>query len=147
MTTDSPVTAPLLALHSDRLDRLTRAYININDGDELAGHWLLQEAIDTEIITWDRTLWGRPLFSAEIRNGELVVGFDVTGQVDLSRTAQVAVPRPEDNAVESCPPMPDPTHRPAEFLRIVVEEINELHLAATRMVATWPGNTGIPMLP
>ncbi|MFD7012450.1 hypothetical protein [Rhodococcus jostii] len=41
----------LLTLHTDRLDRLTPS--QVSDGYYLAGHWLLQKAVDAEMITWD----------------------------------------------------------------------------------------------
>lgn len=147
-------TSPLLlTLHVDLLDRIPYDYLH--DGHDLAGHWLLQHALDQDVITWDRALWGRPLFGAGINGDEFVVDYNISGDVWLSRTAKVAIPDPDtapldaedDDRVEPLPLLPDPTHQRAEYLRLVVDEINELHLAATRMVATWPGVTGIPALP
>lgn len=147
-------TSPLLlTLHLDLLDRIPYDYLH--DGHDLAGHWLLQHALDQGVITWDRNLWGWPLFGAGINGDEFVVDYNISGDVWLSRAAKVAIPdldtapldAEDDDRVEPLPLLPDPTHQRAEYLRLVVDEINELHLAVTRMVATWPGVTGIPALP
>lgn len=155
MTPFPPEETPLLTLHPGHLDRIPHDYLH--DGHAQAGHWLLHEAIDQGVITWDRTRWGRPLFGAGIEDREFVVSYNVSGEVWLSRAAKVDIPDPDaappgteedvDDGVEPLRPLPDPTHQRAEFLRLVVDEINELHLAAGRMVATWPGVTGTPALP
>ncbi|MEE2062327.1 hypothetical protein [Rhodococcus artemisiae] len=152
MTTAREAT-PLLTLHPGRLDRISHHYLN--DGPAQAGYLLLQEAVDQGVITWDRAVWGRPLFGAGIKGDQFVVSYNVSGELWLSRAAKVDIPDPDTvpldeedvDWIEPLPSLPDPTHQRAEFLRLVVDEINDLHIAATRMVATWPGVTGTPALP
>lgn len=144
--------APLLTLHPGRLDRISDHYLN--DGPAQAGYLLLQEAVDQHAITWDHAVWGRILLGAGIEDGLFVVRYTVTGELWLSCAANVRVPDPDtaplapedDDWINPDPPLPDPAHQRAEFLRLVVDEINKLHFAATRMVATWPGVTGTPAI-
>ncbi|MGV9719003.1 hypothetical protein [Rhodococcus pyridinivorans] len=140
-------TPPLLTLHTEHLDRLT-PYPGIS-----TGHWLVQDAIEAEVISWDRAVWGELIFTVGIEDYEFVVGYSVTGEVYLSRAAKVDIPHPGNPSLDPLedddryPPLPDPLQQPAEFLRLVVDELNALHEASTRMVAVWPGTTGVPVLP
>ena len=154
MTTGIRPAVPLLTFHPDRLDRVPTNYLI--DGDPVAGHWLLQDAINEEVITWDRTVWGDPLFHAQLDSSprELSVGYTVDGLVTLTRGVDVEVPDPDlddpdpdpDDDVAPYPKMPDPTHRPAEFLALIVDALNTLHADTERLVAAWPGTTGTPLL-
>lgn len=138
-------TPPLLTLHTEYLDRL------IPHPGASAGHWLVQDAIAEEVITWDRVVWGELIFTVGIEDYEFVVGYSVTDEVYLSRAAEVDVSHPDNPPPDPIedddryPPLPDPVQQPAEFLRLVVDELNALHEASTRMVAVWPGTTGVPV--
>ncbi|QYB00469.1 hypothetical protein I1A62_05685 (plasmid) [Rhodococcus sp. USK10] len=72
----------LLTLHTDRLDRLTPS--QVGDGYYLAGHWLLQKAVDAEMITWDKAVWGHLMLGVEpenkddLRPRELVISYMVS---------------------------------------------------------------------
>ncbi|WKK14892.1 hypothetical protein QYN14_26760 (plasmid) [Rhodococcus ruber] len=139
-------TPPLLTLHTEHLDRLT-PHPGVS-----TGHWLVQDAIEAEAITWDRAVWGELIVTVGIEDYEFVVGYSVTGEVYLSRAAKVDIPHPGNPSLDPLedddryPPLPDPVQQPAEFLRLVVDELNALHEASTRMVAVWPGTTGVPVL-
>lgn len=154
MSTAMIDTTPLLTLHPDRLNQLDRALGD--DNYDPAGHWLLRAAIRAEIVTWDRTRWGHPLFSLEVQGIELILRYNVTGELDLCRAATVSV-LPTDDATcadlhEACDSgieyllMPNPTSHPIDFLYMIVDEFNALHVAASGMVVTWPGVTGTPAM-
>ena len=146
----------LLTLHTDRLDTL--ATNRVNDGYYLVGHWLLQKAVDAEVITWDRTVWGdlilgvEPEDRDELRPRELVISYMVSKE-GPTITGGIHAELPDNwnelttEEQEELPSsLPDPTHQPSEFLALVVDELNELHDRTTRMVAAWPGNTGNPLI-
>ncbi|MHA4855245.1 hypothetical protein L1080_037945 [Rhodococcus sp. MSC1_016] len=146
----------LLTLHTDRLDRLTPS--RVNDGYRLVGHWLLQKAVDAEVITWDKAVWGHLDFGVEpadrddLRPRELVISYmvskdgpTITGGIfaDLPDNWNELTTEEEADVPAS---FPDPTQRPGEFLVLVVDELNQLHASMERLVAAWPGNTGTPLI-
>lgn len=144
---------PLLTLHTDRFDRLTPALAV--DGHRLAGHWYLQEAVNQEVITWDRDTWGNLLLGVEPVSDEgnlleLAVFLTISDELTLTRGIESETPdnfndlsADEQNELKL---YPDPTHETADYLRLVVDELNELAAAAERMVAAWPGTTRQPLI-
>ncbi|QDC17350.1 hypothetical protein [Rhodococcus ruber] len=53
-------------------------------------------------------------------------------------------PDPLDDDPDPYPPLSDPMQQPAEFLRVVVDELNPLHEATAHMVVVWPRTTDLP---
>lgn len=146
----------LLTLHADRLDRLPAS--RVNDGYYLVGHWLLQKAVDADVITWDKAMWGdlvlgvEPQDREELRPRELMISYmvskegpTITGgiQADLPDNWNELSDEEEKGVA---PSFPDPTHQPGEFLALIVDEINQLHARTERLVAAWPGRTGTPLI-
>lgn len=146
----------LLTLHTDRLDRLVPS--RVHDGHDLVGHWLLQEAVDAEVITWDKAVWGHLVLGVEpedrdeLHPRELVISYMVSAQ-GPTITGGIYADLPDNwiglSAAEqrdAPASFPDPTHQPGEFLALVVDELNQLHARTERLVAAWPGNTGTPLI-
>jgi hypothetical protein len=146
----------LLTLHTDRLDRLIPS--QVSDGYHLAGHWLLQKAVDAEIITWDKAVWGRLILGVEpenkddLRPRELVISYMVSKDgPTISGGIHAELPDnwnelTTEEATDVPASFPDPTPQPGEFLAPVVDELNQLHASTERLVAAWPGNTGTPLI-
>ncbi|MFF0818409.1 hypothetical protein ACFYVR_25165 [Rhodococcus sp. NPDC003318] len=164
MSTHSGGAADLLTLHTDRLERLGPC-IGWG-GRDLGAHYLVQSAIERDVITWDRTIWGDPMFGVDAQfdahggteplehPSSLEISYSISGDVWLSGEVKQIWPDGLDlddynvmdiddqNTIKF---YPDPTAEPGEFLRVIVDEFNQLHAATERMVAGWPGITGKPL--
>lgn len=151
--TASDITAetPLLTLHADRVHELDDG-VQDTAGDvhllRLQQHWLLQAAVDTGVITYDRQKWGDLMLAAtfeEPDQHEIVfqITYDIAGAPnvcdgritdypdnynDLDADAQKAVP-------STLVPNP-PTA--IGWLTLIVDGLNDLHRATSMLVRGWP---------
>ena len=160
----------LLTFHADRLDRIPPD--PRNDGYDLAGHFLLTNACDEGVITWDRKVWGHLSFGVTQHRSDpralhpdMLDIWYMVSRYGPSIGASIEPPIVDtmtsdelDASIEEFNNMtteeqltrpsefPDPTHQRAQYLSLLVTAFNKLHHATEQMLTNWPANTGQPLI-
>jgi hypothetical protein len=160
----------LLTFHADRLDRLPPE--PGMDGDDIAGHFLLTNACNEGVITWDRTVWGDLLFRVTPHRNDpralhpdlLDIEYTVSRfgpsigasieppTIDAMTSEELDIWIEEYNNMTTEEQLtrpsefPDPTHQRANYLSFLVTAFNKLHHATEQMVMNWPARTGHPLI-
>jgi hypothetical protein len=143
--------APLLTLDLAKADVLDDDFEWPEPGTPQAlstPHWLLQAAIQSGAVTYDRRLWGELALSAEFtapnrHELQFVITYEIAGApniVDGDTTDYPAnfneLSDDEQNAVPSTlVPVPETA---ASWLTYLVDALNALHASTDKLVRGWP---------
>ncbi|WP_037163324.1 hypothetical protein [Rhodococcoides fascians] len=150
-THDITVEPPLLTLHADRVQDLEDNMKDPAGNDSLLllqQHWLLQAALDSAVITYDRHKWGDLTLSAtfdEPNQHEIVyqITYDIAGAPNVVDGAATDYPADfnelDDDAQNQVPStlVPNPPTA-AGWLSLIVDGLNDLHRGTTMLVRGWP---------
>ncbi len=149
---DPTAEPPLLTFHADRVQDLGDDVVQDPTGNDsllrLQQHWLLQAALDSGVITYDRQRWGDLTLGAtftESNQYEIVfqITYDIAGAPNVvdGRTTDYPDDYNElDTDAQNAFPstlVPNPPTA-AGWLSFLVESLNELHRATTVLVRGWP---------
>ncbi len=144
--------APLLTLDLAKADVLDDDFEWPEPGTPQAlwtPHWLLQAAINSGAVTYERRLWGELALSAEFtapnrHEIEFVITYEIDGApniVDGDTTDYPAnfneLSDDEQNAAVPSTLVPNPETARA-WLTYLVEAFNALHAATDKLVRGWP---------
>ena len=150
-THDITVEPPLLTLHAERVDELDDSVKDPTGNDSLLRlqqHWLLQAALDTGVITYDRQKWGDLTLSAtfeEPNQHEIVyqITYDIAGAPNVTDGAATDYPADfnelDDDAQNTVPStlVPNPPTA-ANWLSVIVDGLNDLHRGTAMLARGWP---------
>ncbi|WP_256977616.1 hypothetical protein [Rhodococcus sp. RS1C4] len=150
-THDITVEPPLLTLHAERVDELDDSVKDPTGNDSLLRlqqHWLLQAALDTGVITYDRQKWGDLTLSAtfeEPNQHEIVyqITYDIAGAPNVTDGAATDYPADfnelDDDAQNLVPStlVPNPPTA-TNWLSMIVDGLNDLHRGTAMLARGWP---------
>lgn len=153
MSTIIDPTPPLLTLHLDRLEELDlhKPMVDPAVTDTLLclqQHWLLQTALNSAVITYDRQTWGDLALSAtfdEPNRHQITfqITYDIDGApnvVDGDTTEYPADFNELDDDAQNAVPstlVPNPDTE-AGWLTYLVDALNDLHRGTDMLVRGWP---------
>lgn len=149
---DPTAEPPLLTFHADRVQDLGDDAVQDPTGNDsllrLQQHWLLQAALDSGVITYDRQRWGDLTLGAtftESNQHEIVfqITYDIAGAPNVVDGRTTDYPDDyneldtdaQNTVVSTLVPNP-PTA--VGWLSFLVESLNELHRATGMLVGGWP---------
>ncbi|MGB7235578.1 MAG: hypothetical protein WBD41_06275 [Rhodococcus sp. (in: high G+C Gram-positive bacteria)] len=150
-TLDITVEPPLLTLHADRIHDLDDNMTDPAGNDSLLllqQHWLLQAALDSGVITYDRQKWGDLMLAAtfeEPNQHEIVfrITYDIAGAPNVVDGAATDYPADfnelDDDAQNQVPStlVPNPPTA-AGWLSFIVDGLNDVHRGTAMLVRGWP---------
>jgi hypothetical protein len=150
-TSDITIEPPLLTLHPERVHELDDSVKDPVGNDsllQLQQHWLLQAAVDTGVITYDRQKWGDLTLSAtfdEPNQHQITfqITYDIAGAPNVVDGAATDYPADfnelDDDAQDAVPStlVPNP-ETAASWLTYLVDAFNALHASTDKLVRGWP---------
>lgn len=142
---------PLLTLHPDRVDELDGSLPDPAGNDStlrLQQHWLLQSALASGVITYDRNTWGDLALSASFTGANrheitFQITYDIEGAPNVCDGAETDYPdnyNELDTAAQDAFPstlVPDPPTA-LGWLTYIVAALNDLHQRTADLVRGWP---------
>jgi hypothetical protein len=151
-THDTTVEPPLLTLHTDRIQDLDADAVQDPTGNDslllLQQHWLLQAALDSAVITYDRQKWGDLVLAAtfdEPNQHQITfqITYDIAGAPNVVDGAATDYPADfnelDDDAQNKVPSTLVPNPPTAlGWLSLIVDGLNDLHRGTTMLVRGWP---------
>ncbi|WP_415977514.1 hypothetical protein [Rhodococcus sp. 077-4] len=143
--------APLLTLDLDKADVLDDDFEWPEPGTVQAlmnPHWLLQAAIQSGAVTYDRAAWGELALSAEFtapnrHELEFVITYEIDGAPNIVDGDTTDYPENfnelDDDAQNAVPStlVPNPETARA-WLTYLVDSFNALHASTDKLVRGWP---------